>query len=385
LISTSSKPKNNWSTYLKQLDPLIFLDALVDVLADENRLHAKAALTSLNVFAETLLFLARIKHADVLMARGAHSASMIVSSPSTNPVYSPHPSVRIPVFEQLLPRLLHCCYGSTWQAQMGGVMGLGALVGKVNVETLCLFQVKIVRGLVYVQKRLPVYASKEQDETSQVLIQILRVVNNVDEANNDARRQSFQDVVEYLATELFNSNASITVRKNVQNCLALLASRTGSEVSELLEPLYQPLLQPLIMRPLRSKTIDQQVGTVTALNFCLALRPPLLKVTPELVNFLQEALQIAEADEALWAVKLMSPKVLTSLNRLRTACIEILCTTMAWADFRTQSHNELRAKIISMFFKSLTCRAPEIVTVAKEGLRQVRSYLSFVSNSCTHI
>jgi transformation/transcription domain-associated protein len=259
LISTSSKPKNNWSTYLKQLDPLIFLDALVDVLADENRLHAKAALTSLNVFAETLLFLARIKHADVLMARGAHSASMIVSSPSTNPVYSPHPSVRIPVFEQLLPRLLHCCYGSTWQAQMGGVMGLGALVGKVNVETLCLFQVKIVRGLVYVQKRLPVYASKEQDETSQVLIQILRVVNNVDEANNDARRQSFQDVVEYLATELFNSNASITVRKNVQNCLALLASRTGSEVSELLEPLYQPLLQPLIMRPLRSKTIDQQV------------------------------------------------------------------------------------------------------------------------------
>ncbi|XP_010436242.1 PREDICTED: probable transcription-associated protein 1, partial [Camelina sativa] len=292
--STSSKPNINWSTNLKHLDPLIFLDALVDVLADENRLHAKAALTALNVF-----------------------------------------------------------------------------VGKVNVETLCLFQVKIVRGLVYVQKRLPIYASKEQDETSQVLMQILRVVNNVDGENSDARRQSFQGVVEYLATELFNPNASITVRKNVQNCLALLASRTGSEVSELLEPLYQPLLQPLIMRPLRSKTIDQQVGTVTALNFCLALRPPLLKVTPELVNFLQEALQIAEADEAVWAVKLMSPKVLTSLNRLRTACIEILCTTMAWADFRTQSHNELRAKIISMFFKSLTCRAPEIVTVAKDGLRQV--------------
>lgn len=108
-------------------------------------------------------------------------------------------------------------------------------------------------------------------------------------------------------------------------------------------------------------------------------------MTPELVNFLQEALQIAEADEAVWAVKLMSPKVLTSLNRLRTACIEILCTTMAWADFRTQSHNELRAKIISMFFKSLTCQALEIVTVAKEGLRQVPSYLSFISNSCMRI
>ncbi|XP_010526797.1 PREDICTED: transformation/transcription domain-associated protein-like [Tarenaya hassleriana] len=371
VISASSRSKSNRSSNLKLLDPLIFLDALVDVLADENRFHARAALNALNVFSETLLFLARVKHADALMSRGGHTASMIVSSPSTNPVYSPHPSVRIPVFEQLLPRLLHRCYGSTWQAQMGGVMGLGALVGKVNVETLCLFQVKIVRGLVYVLKRLPVYASREQEETSQVLMQILRVVNNVDEANSEARRQSFQGVVEYLATELFNPNASITVRKNVQNCLALLASRTGSEVSELLEPLYQPLLQPLIMRPLRSKTIDQQVGTVTALNFCLALRPPLLKLTPELINFLQEALQIAEADETVWAVKLMNPKVLTSLNRLRTACIELLCTTMAWTDFRTPSHSELRAKIISMFFKSLTCRAPEIVAVAKEGLRQV--------------
>jgi hypothetical protein len=94
-------------------------------------------------------------------------------------------------------------------------------------------------------------------------------------------------------------------------------------------------------------------------------------LTPELVNFLQEALQIAEADETVWVVKFMNPKVATSLNKLRTACIELLCTTMAWADFKTLNHSELRSKIISMFFRSLTCRTPEIVAVAKEGLRQV--------------
>lgn len=114
-----------------------------------------------------------------------------------------------------------------------------------------------------------------------------------------------------------------------------------------------------------------QVGTVTALNFCLALRPPLLKLTQELVNFLQEALQIAEADENAWNVKNINTKYATSLNKLRTACIELLCTTMAWADFKTPNHSELRAKVISMFFKSLTCKTPEIVAVAKEGLRQV--------------
>ncbi|KAM0940239.1 putative non-specific serine/threonine protein kinase [Dioscorea sansibarensis] len=367
--SMSSRSRSNTSN-LKELDPLIFLDALVDVLADENRHHAKAALMALISFSEALLLLAQTKQTGVIASRSGPGTPMVVSSPSLNPVYSPPPGIRIPVFEQLLPRLLHCCYGSTWQAQMGGVMGLGALVGKISVETLCIFQVRIVRGLIFVLKRLPMHAHKEQEETSQVLTQVLRVVNNIDEANNEPRRQSFQGVVEFLATELFNSNASIIVRKNVQSCLALLASRTGSEVSELLEP-HQHLLQPLIMRPLRLKNVEQQVGTVSALNFCLALRPPLLKLTTELVNFLQDALQIAEADETVWVSKLMNNKVVTTLNKLRTACIELLCTAMAWADLKTPSHTELRAKIISMFFKSLTCRTPEIVAVAKEGLRQV--------------
>lgn len=258
--SNNLKPRNGGSSNLKELDPLIFLDALVEVLADENRLHAKAALSALNVFSETLLLLARSKHADVLMSRGGPGTPMIVSSPSMSPVYSPPPSVRVPIFDQLLPRLLHCCYGSTWQAQMGGVIGLGALVGKVTVETLCVFQVRVVRGLVFVLKRLPVYAAKEQEETSQVLTQVLRVVNNVDEANSEARMLSFQGVVEFLASELLNTNATVKVSKIVQSCLALLASRTGSEVSELLEPLYQPLLQSLLMRPLRSKNVDQQVS-----------------------------------------------------------------------------------------------------------------------------
>ena len=113
------------------------------------------------------------------------------------------------------------------------------------------------------------------------------------------------------------------------------------------------------------------MGTVTALNFCLALRPPLLKLSPELVNFLQEALQIAEADETMWVTRMMNAKIVLTWNKLRTACIELLCTAMAWGDLKAQNHSELRAKIISMFFKSLTCRTTEIVNVAKEGLRQV--------------
>lgn len=51
---------------------------------------------------------------------------------------------------------------------------------------------------------------------------------------------------------------------------------------------------------------------------------------------MQEALQIAETDENVLAVKFMNPKYALSLNKLQTACIELLCTAMAWADFKTQ-------------------------------------------------
>lgn len=137
-----SRQRSSTVTNLKELDATIFLDAIVEVLSSENRAHAKAALNALNTFAETLLFLARVKHSGLVRGGAGPSTPMLVSSPSINPVYSPPPSVRVPVFEQLLPRLLHCCYGATWQAQIGGVMGLGALVGKVSVETLCAFQVR---------------------------------------------------------------------------------------------------------------------------------------------------------------------------------------------------------------------------------------------------
>lgn len=236
------------SSNLMELDSTIFLDAIVDVLADDNRMYSRAALSTLNVFVETSLLLACSKHAPVM-----------VSNPSAVTFGSPSPSVRVPVFEKLLLRLCHCCYDSTWQAQIGGMIGIGALIDKVTLDILCLFQVRIVRGLVYVVKRLPLYAKKEKEETVRVLVQVLNILSTVDEANREACRQSLQGVIEYLAFELFNANASTNVMNIVQSCLELLATRTGSKVSELLVPFYQPLLQPLITRKLRSRPVNQQV------------------------------------------------------------------------------------------------------------------------------
>ena len=105
-----------------------------------------------------------------------------------------------------------------------------------------------------------------------------------------------------------------------------------------------------------------QVGILTAINFSLTFRSPLPKMHDHFVNVLQEALQIMEADEKPSAGK---------LTKLRTVCIELLCAAMYLADFEFPYHTQMGCRIISVFFKCLSCRSPEIATIAKHGLHQV--------------
>lgn len=286
------RSKTSPSSNLKELDPLVFLDALVGALSDDNRCHAKAALSALNVFSQTLLFLGS-KHADKMSSKGLISDS----TPSKSTLYLPH-SIYIPIFDQLLSRLVHCCYGTKWQAQMGGVMGLGALVVKVPVETLCHFQVKIMRALVYVLKRLPNYANKEQKETAQVLTDILHAVSNSENPNFEPLRESFHGAVDYLASELFNPNLPVRVRKTLETSLSNLATRTGSEISGLLEPLYQPLLQPLLMRPLRSRPVDQQVKLCCQCLFVFCILYFLVNLSRWLTGWVSYSFELLPGAEA---------------------------------------------------------------------------------------
>ena len=86
-------------------------------------------------------------------------------------------------------------------------------------------------------------------------------------AGTDAKPSSsssspFSALLEVLSSELLNPSAGAVVRRSVQAALGLLAARRGSEVSELLEGNHGPLLSALLSRQLRSRHVEQQVGTV---------------------------------------------------------------------------------------------------------------------------
>eukprot|EP00899_Mesostigma_viride_P026573 jgi/Mesvir1/70/Mv13673-RA.2 len=408
---------------LKELDPCLYLDALVRVLCCKSRARSRAALYQLKVLVETVLLLWSAGKAIQGQSQGATGTTTTpavtgATGPSAgtsgvatagadgnagvaadagggaagsgpasappkpngatgvtddrDPSLSDAPPSRYPaMFDQLIPRLLHCCYKVPWEERLGGVAGIGLLAKLVPAELLHPYLRRLLQGLLFVLNHLSPYAASEAEEVSSTLLALIKLCD-VEAIEGDVRPQTFKDAVEVLGAELFSPLASPVVHKTVQDCLALLGGRVGMEVSEILEPYHAPLLAPLLTRALRTKQVDAQVGTVTTLNYCLSLRPPLVRMSSHILQLLHDALAIGEADENAILSKFTAPKMVASVTRLRTACIELLCTAMAWNDFKaTQQTGDIRSRIIGMFFKSLTCRTPEIVAVAKEGLRQV--------------
>jgi hypothetical protein len=67
----------------------------------------------MNIFVETLIFMACCQH-NVALTQSDFGTTgvprIVVTSPSMNPIFKPPPGVHIPVFEEVLSHLLHCCY-----------------------------------------------------------------------------------------------------------------------------------------------------------------------------------------------------------------------------------------------------------------------------------
>ena len=153
-----------------------------------------------------------------------------------------------------------------------------------------------------------------------------------------------------------------------------LGKRSGLDVNEVLD--VKPAhAQALLSRPLRSKHVDVQTQVVHIVNFCLSARPaPLMSVNAQTVGLLQEALVVAENDDPN-AFK-GGPGTADSAHALRAACIRLMCSAMAHPELKTPPSGQeqlaqLRQRIITMFFKSLTSRNAEVVEIAKQGLKRV--------------
>ncbi|KAJ1944542.1 transcription-associated protein 1, partial [Linderina macrospora] len=194
--------------------------------------------------------------------------------------------------------------------------------------------------------------------------------------NTLAARMSLENsrlVMSFLALIIKElANPSAEVRDTVKACMDILVKVTGLSITALLTPCRDRLLVPIFGKPLRALPHNMQIGNIDAITYCMSLEPPFMEINEELMRLLSEALALADAeDQALVNHPAQIRSNTVSLTHLRHVCIRMLTAAMDRPELSQSRHNTTRARIISVFFKSLYHKSIDVVEAANDGLRQV--------------
>lgn len=179
--------------------------------------------------------------------------------------------------------------------------------------------------------------------------------------------RQFTFMVGILVPEL--SSANEMVRQVTQRAFRLLAECRGKSVTEILTNAKDRLLSPIFSKPLRALPFGMQIGHIDAVTFCLQLHPPLPDFNEELYRVLTEALALADADDAA-LVGRGGYRNIVAVTNLRIASIKLLAAALACSEFMNPQQQQMRMKIISVYFKSLYSQSQAVVQVAHTALKQ---------------
>ncbi|EPQ29591.1 uncharacterized protein PFL1_02810 [Pseudozyma flocculosa PF-1] len=307
------------------------------------------------------------------------------------------------VMHSLASRFCSQCYDQLWQRKTGGWLGVNMLVRRADLGQIWVrdHQLEIVRALLFMLKDMPSDPPGNIDEVSDTLLQVIRQAYAVKPAAVPAaaasgtapneggggaatasagpapkpepvvpeRPSHLTYLIGILVPELSSSNA--TVRATTQSAFKLLAELRGSTVTELLSPQRERLLTPIFTKPLRALPFGMQIGHIDAVTFALNLTPPLPEFNEELFRVLTEALALADADDQALIGRTSQYKNMLAVTKLRVVAIRLLSSAMACNDFLSPKQNQMRMKIISVYFKSLYSRSEEVVQVAYDSLKTV--------------
>jgi len=165
------------------------------------------------------------------------------------------------------------------------------------------------------------------------------------------------------------------VREAAQRSFKILSEILGMEIHEMMTPVKERLLNPIFGKPLRALPFASQIGYIDAITFCLQLQNGFLEINDEMTRLLLEALALADADdEALNTHKGSEYRTTESVISLRVVCIRLLSMAIAYPEFNTTAQTQAKGRIISVFFKSLYAKSPEVVEAANDGLRGVLTH-----------
>ncbi|GAA5983547.1 hypothetical protein JCM5350_000270 [Sporobolomyces pararoseus] len=273
---------------------------------------------------------------------------------------------------KLMSRLACICYDSSWQRKTGAAMGINLLTSKVELSkrTIAKHSVEIVRGLVFAIKDMPGEAPSNSQMVIDTLYHVVRVCN---EAELRKELEGNAPSLHYLCGLLLLETCSqiATVREVSKRALDIISEVTRIPLAELLLPVRDRLLQPIWSKPLRALEFTMQIGHIDAVTYCVTRNPPLIEIDEKLIRILHEALGIADAEDSALLGGKATHKTMAPLTHLRVVSVQLLSATLSNAQFNGAAYAQYRIRALSIYFKLLYAKAPEVVDAAYESLAQV--------------
>ncbi|KAJ5104398.1 hypothetical protein NUU61_001745 [Penicillium alfredii] len=311
---------------------------------------------------------------DNIHVREAAEQAMLVVRDAASVIFgSPEKASKLPFFQHLGRVFCHSCHSEEWFTKAGGSLGINLLATKLGLGESWLYErhVEFSRALMYVIKDTPsdLPAStriQSQDTMALILRRCGKLIPKDDLKNEKSRLFA---LCGFFVYELGHMNKH--VRETSRRCFTTLKEELGCEVHELIYPVRDRLLQSIFNKPLRALPFPTQIGFIDAITYCLSLHNDIVTFNEPLNRLMLESLALADADDESLASKPNEFKNADMIVNLRVACLRLLSMAMNFAEFANNPQNTSRARIISVFFKTLYSRAPEVIEAANAGLKDV--------------
>ena len=286
---------------------------------------------------------------------------------------APDRAAKLPFFQHIGRIFCHSCHGEEWFTKAGGSLGIHLFATSLDLGDTWLYdkQVDFVRALMYVMKDtpadLPASTRVRAQETLDLILR--RCIKNVPKDDLKNEKSRLYSLCGFFVYELSHMNKS--VREASRRSFSTMAEVLGCEVHELIYPVKDRLLQSIFNKPLRALPFATQIGFIDAITYCLGLHNNIVTFNEPLNRLMLESLALADADDESLASKPNEFKNADMIVNLRVACLRLLSMAMSFPEFANTPQNTSRARIISVFFKSLYSRSPDVIEAANAGLRDV--------------
>ncbi|EXJ60873.1 transformation/transcription domain-associated protein [Cladophialophora yegresii CBS 114405] len=282
-------------------------------------------------------------------------------------------AAKLPFFTHLTQTFCHRCREVEWFTKEGSTLGIQIIVTKMNLGNAFLNskQLEIIKALLFVIKDTPQEVPASTRITAQKTLEfILRKCcagQTKEMLTNE--RSTIHALSVTFSLELSHMNTH--ARETAQQAFATMAEVVGVEVHELITPVKDRFLPPIFNKPLRALPFLSQTGFIDAITYCLGLGHDLVPLNDQLNRLMMESLALADADSEILHPKPDEYNNAQLIVNLRVSCLKLLSIAMSLPEFAAGPQNSSRARIITVFFKLLYSKSPEIIEAANAGLKEV--------------